>query len=79
MVRQLIKEVKKYKDWNLDSIYLNDESLVGKENSIWGEKSKIGCLWDQLDFIEGLIEFIDGLIARKKMFFKSIWALIGRN
>ena len=69
MVKQLIKEVKKYKDWNFDSIYLNDESPVGKENSIWGEKSKIGCLWAQLDFIKGLIEFIDGLIARKKNVF----------
>jgi hypothetical protein len=47
------------------SIYLNDESPVGKENLIWREKSKIECLWTQLDFIEGLIEFIKGLIARK--------------
>jgi hypothetical protein len=47
------------------SIYLNDESPVGKENLIWREKSKIGCLWTQLDFIEGLIEFIEGLITRK--------------
>jgi hypothetical protein len=31
-----------------------------------------------LDFIEGLIEFIEGLIVRK-FIFKSIWALIGRN
>jgi hypothetical protein len=41
------------------------KSPVGKENSIWGEKYKIRCLWTQLDFIEGLIEFIEGLIARK--------------
>jgi hypothetical protein len=29
------------------------------------EKSKIRYLWTQLNFIEGLIEFMDGLIARK--------------
>jgi hypothetical protein len=29
------------------------------------EKFKIRCLWTQLNFIEGLIEFIEGLIARK--------------
>ena len=29
------------------------------------EKSKIRCLWTQLNFIEGLIEFIEGLIAKK--------------
>jgi hypothetical protein len=42
------------------------------------EKSKIKCLWTQLNFIEGLIEFMEGLIARK-LILKSIWALIGRN
>jgi len=29
------------------------------------EKSKIRGLWTQLNFIEGLIEFMEGLIARK--------------
>jgi len=29
------------------------------------EKSKIKCLWTQLNFIEGLIEFMESLIARK--------------
>jgi len=29
------------------------------------EKFKIRYLWTQLNFIEGLIEFIEGLIARK--------------
>jgi hypothetical protein len=29
------------------------------------EKSKIRYLWTQLNFIEGLIEFMEGLIARK--------------
>jgi len=42
------------------------------------EMYKIRCLWTQLNFIEGLIEFMEGLIARK-LIFKSIWVLIGRN
>ena len=29
------------------------------------EKSKIRCLWTQLNFIEGLIKFIESLIIRK--------------
>ena len=29
------------------------------------EKSKIRCLWTQLNFIKGLIEFMEVLIARK--------------
>jgi hypothetical protein len=29
------------------------------------EKSKIKCLWTQLNFIEGLIEFMESFIARK--------------
>jgi len=33
-----------YKDWNFDSIYLNDKSPVEKENSICGEKFEIRCL-----------------------------------
>jgi len=29
------------------------------------EKSKIRCWWTQLNYIEGLIEFMEGLIIRK--------------
>jgi hypothetical protein len=34
---------------------------------IWFEEenSKIRCFWTQLNFIEGLIEFMKGLIVRK--------------
>jgi len=32
------------------------------------EKSKIRCLWAQLNVIEGLIEFMESLIARKLIF-----------
>jgi hypothetical protein len=44
---------------------LTDESPVDKEIQFKKEKSKIRYLWTQLYFIEGLIEFIKGLIARK--------------
>jgi hypothetical protein len=36
-----------------------------KKSRISGKKSKIRCLWIQLNFIEGLIEFMEGLITRK--------------
>jgi hypothetical protein len=32
------------------------------------EMFKIKCLWTWLNFIKGLIEFIEGLIARKFVF-----------
>jgi len=62
------EEDKKIQKLKFDSIYLTDKSLVEKENSIRGEKFKIRCLWTQLNFIEGLIEFMEGLFARKNAF-----------
>ena len=47
-----------------DSIFVTDKSPVDKKNSIL-KKSKIRCLWTQLNFIEGLIESMEGLIAIK--------------
>jgi hypothetical protein len=40
-------------------------ALLTKKIQFEEEKSKIRCLWTELNFIEGLIEFIEGLIARK--------------
>jgi len=40
-------------------------ALLTKKIQFKKEKSKIRYLWTQLYFIEGLIEFIKGLIARK--------------
>jgi hypothetical protein len=40
-------------------------TLLTKKIQFEKEKSKIKCLWTQLNFIEGLIEFIKGLIARQ--------------
>jgi hypothetical protein len=38
--------------------------LLTKKIQFEEEKSKIRCLWTQLNFIKGLIEFIEGLITR---------------
>jgi hypothetical protein len=40
-------------------------ALLTKKIQFEEEKSKIICLWTQLNFIEGLIEFMEGLIARE--------------
>jgi hypothetical protein len=40
-------------------------ALLTKKSQFKEEKSKIGCLWTQLNFIEGLIVFMEGLMARK--------------
>jgi hypothetical protein len=61
-----------------DSLSLTGESPIDKEILFEEEMYKIRCLWTQLNFIEGLIEFTEGLIARK-LIFKSIWVLFGRN
>jgi hypothetical protein len=53
-------------------------ALLIKKIQFEKEKSKIRFLWTQLNFIEGLIEFMEGLMARK-IVFNSIWFLFGRN
>jgi hypothetical protein len=39
--------------------------VLAKKIQFEEEKFKIECLRTQLDFVEGLIEFIEGLIVRK--------------
>jgi len=63
--QKLVEQVKKYEDWNLTIYFFTDKSLVNKKIQCKEEKSKIKCSWTQLNFIEGLIEFMKGLIARK--------------
>jgi hypothetical protein len=41
------------------------KALLTKKIQFEEEKSKIRCLYTQLNFIEGLIEFMEGLIVRK--------------
>jgi hypothetical protein len=53
-------------------------ALLTKKIQFEEEKSKIRYLWTQLNFIKGLIKFMEGLIARK-IDFKLIWASIRRN
>jgi hypothetical protein len=42
--------------------------MLTKKIQFKEEKSKIKCLWTQLNFIAGLIEFMKDLIARKIIF-----------
>jgi hypothetical protein len=43
-------------------------ALLTKKIQFEEEKSKIRCWWTQLNYIEGLIEFMEGLIVRKIVF-----------
>jgi hypothetical protein len=43
-------------------------ALLIKKIQFEEEKSKIKCMWTQLNFIKSLIEFIEGLFARKIIF-----------
>jgi len=51
-------------------------ALLTKKILFEEEMYKIKCWLTQLNFIEDLIEFIEGWLQQKK---KLIWALIGRN
>jgi len=64
--QKLVEEVQK-----LAVFYWLMRALLTKKIQFEEEKSKIRCLWTQLNFIEGLIEFIEGLITRK-LILKSI-------
>jgi hypothetical protein len=67
----LVEEVQKYKDWNL-IVYIGlVEVLLTKKIQFKEEKSKTRHLWTQLNFIEGWIEFMEGLIARKIKFWSQ--------
>jgi len=48
------------------SVLISGQTRNSKKSQEFQEKkSKIRCLWIQLNFIEGLIEFMEGLITRK--------------
>jgi len=63
--QKLVEEVQKYKDWNLTVFCWVMRALLTKKIQFEEKKSKIRHLWTQLNFIEGLIEFMKGLIAKK--------------
>jgi hypothetical protein len=48
--------------------------VLGTRKIQFGKKGKfkIRCLWTQLNFIQGLIEFIEGLIAKKFIFYVNL-------
>ena len=66
--QKLVEGVQKYKIWILTIYFWLMRALMTKKIQFEKEKSKIRCLWTQLNFIECLIEFMKGLIARKKCF-----------
>jgi hypothetical protein len=43
-------------------------ALLTKKIQFEEENSKIKCWWTQLNFIEGLIEFMEGLLQKQKCF-----------
>jgi len=63
--QKLVEEVQKYKDWNLTVFCRLMRALLTKKIQFEEENSKIRHLWTQLNFIEGLIEFVEGLITTK--------------
>jgi len=63
--QKLVEGVQKYKDWNLTVFCWLMRAMLIKKIQFEEEKFKTRCLWTQLNFIEGLIEFMEGLIARK--------------
>jgi len=60
----LVEEVQKYKDSNLIVFCWLMRALL-TENSIWGRKDQNQIFMNSIKFIIGLIEFMEGLIAKK--------------
>jgi hypothetical protein len=48
IVEDWLGKIKIYKIGEFDSVFSTDKDSIGKENSIWGGKFKIGCLMTQL-------------------------------
>jgi hypothetical protein len=58
--QKLVEEVKKYKDGKLTIYFWLMRALLTKKIQFEEEKFKIRCLWTELNFIKGLIEFMEG-------------------
>jgi hypothetical protein len=63
MTKDWLRRFKKYKD--LIIYFQLMKTLLTKKIQYKKEKFKIGCLRTQSDFVEILVEFMKGLIARK--------------
>jgi len=57
--QKLVEEVKNNKDWNLIVYRWLMRALLMKKIWFEEEKYKIRCWWTQIDFIKGLIEFME--------------------
>ena len=75
--QKLIEDVQKYKyEYEFLTVYhWLMRALLTKKIQFEEEKSKIRSLWTQLNFIKGLIKFMESLIARKIDF----WVNLGFN
>ena len=69
---KLVDEDQIYKIKKFDNVFSTNEDLISKENSIWGEKFKFGCLRTQLDFFKRFIWIYWGFNCKKNWFLKSI-------
>jgi hypothetical protein len=72
---KLVEEVQKCKMLEFDSIFLTGESLVDKENSIWGKKVQNQMF---MDSIKSYLRFnwIYGVFDCKKNWFLSQYRLL---
>ena len=73
--QKLIEDVQKYKYEFLTVYHWLMRALLTKKIQFEEEKSKMRSLWTQLNFIEGLIEFMKSLIVKKLIF----WVNLGFN
>jgi len=74
-IPKLVEEVQKCKMLEFDSIFLTGESLVDKENSIWGKKVQNQMF---MDSIKSYLRFnwIYGVFDCKKNWFLSQYRLL---
>jgi hypothetical protein len=62
-----------------DGIVLTDEGPIDKENSIWERKVHNHMYKDSIKFYWMFNWIYGGYDCKETLFFKSFWALIGRN
>jgi len=63
-----LRKFKSKRNWNLTVYFWPMKALLTKKIQFEKEKSIIICIRTQLNFIECLIEFMEGMIARKHCF-----------
>jgi hypothetical protein len=68
IAKDWLRKIKKIQRLKFTIYFQMMKTLLAKKIKFKEEKFKIGCLRNQLDFVEGLIEFMEDLIARKNDF-----------